>query len=252
LTEADAAIAVWDTKYTDNFWRPVTAIRAADTDSNPDTTADPSWTPFLVTPNHPSYCSGHSGVSSGAATVLAAFFGTDAVSFSLSSDSLPVTTRSYTSFSAAAQEASDSRVYAGIHWRFDVVAGALIGNQVGTYITTHFLLPVSGSDDGGGDSAFRAGPSHSGRSMVVSPPLAALFRTAVQPGMTGGTVSSTGLGVQTPLPASIKDVSPLQLVPPSARTLPGKLAGPAQHHALAHIDLGRLPAVAIDELASLG
>ncbi|HEV3079236.1 MAG TPA: vanadium-dependent haloperoxidase [Gemmataceae bacterium] len=249
LTEADAAIAVWDTKYTYNFWRPVTAIRAADTDGNPDTTADPSWTPFLVTPNHPSYCSGHSGVSSGAATVLAAFFGTDAISFSLSSDSLPGTTRSYTSFSAAAQEASDSRVYAGIHWRFDVVAGARMGNQVGTYITTHFLLPVSGSDDGGSDSAFRAGPSHSGRSMVVSPPLAALFRTAVQPGMMGGTASSTGLGVQAPLPASIKDVSPLQLVPSSAWTLSGKLAGPPLHHVLAHIDLGRLPAALVDELA---
>jgi hypothetical protein len=122
LTEADAAIAVWDTKYTYNFWRPITAIRNADTDGNPDTIADPNWTPFLVTPNHPSYCSGHSGVSSGAATVLAAFFGTDNISFSLSSDSLPGVTRSYTSFSQAAQEASDSRVYAGIHWRFDVQA----------------------------------------------------------------------------------------------------------------------------------
>src|SRR4029077_1802793 len=79
LTEADAAIAVWDTKYVYNLWRPVTAIRAADTDGNADTAADANWTSFLVTPNHPSYISGHSGVSSGAATVLAAFFGTDAV-----------------------------------------------------------------------------------------------------------------------------------------------------------------------------
>src|SRR5205807_458306 len=79
LTEADAAIAVWDTKYTYNFWRPVTAIRAADADGNPDTAADAGWTPFLVTPNHPSYNSGHSGVSSGAAAVLAAFFGSDAI-----------------------------------------------------------------------------------------------------------------------------------------------------------------------------
>src|SRR5262249_37454555 len=113
-----------------------------------------NWTPFLVTPNHPSYVSGHSGVSSGAATVLAAFFGTDAISFSLSTDSLPGVTRSYTSFSAAAQEASDSRVYAGIHWRFDVVAGAAIGTQVGTDITSHLLLPVSRTEDG--DSAGEA------------------------------------------------------------------------------------------------
>src|SRR5205814_911203 len=97
LTEADAAIAVWDTKYVYNFWRPITAIRAADTDGNADTAVDTNWTPYLVTPNHPSYISGHSGVSSGAAAVLAAFFGTDAISFSLSSDSLPGATRSYTS-----------------------------------------------------------------------------------------------------------------------------------------------------------
>jgi membrane-associated phospholipid phosphatase len=161
LTEADAAIAVWDTKYADNFWRPVTAIRAADTDGNPDTAADPGWTPFLVTPNFPSYVSGHSGVSGGAAAVLAAFFGTDAIGFSLSSDSLPGVTRSYTSFSAAAQEASDSRVYAGIHWRFDVVAGANMGAQVGSYITTHFLLPVSPSDDGGTAPVLASPPSDS-------------------------------------------------------------------------------------------
>ena len=61
LAQADAYIAVWDAKYTYNFWRPVTAIRAADTDGNPDTAADPTWTPFLVTPPFPSYISGHSG-----------------------------------------------------------------------------------------------------------------------------------------------------------------------------------------------
>jgi membrane-associated phospholipid phosphatase len=167
LTEADAAIAVWDTKYVYNFWRPVTAIQAADTDGNDGTAADASWTPYLVTPNHPSYVSGHSGVSSGAATVLAAFFGTDAISFSLSSDSLSGVTRSYTSFSEAAQEASDSRVYAGIHWRFDVVGGATIGTQVGTYITSHLLLPVSRTEDG--DSAGEAASVRVGLSPLAIP-----------------------------------------------------------------------------------
>ena len=61
-------------------------------------------------------------------------------------------TRSYTSFSQAAQEVSDSRVYAGIHWRFDVQAGAAIGNQVGNYIVSNLLLPVSESDDQGDNS----------------------------------------------------------------------------------------------------
>jgi hypothetical protein len=154
MAQADATFAIWDAKYTYNFWRPVTAIRAADTDGNPDTAADPAWTPFLVTPNHPSYNSGHSGVSGAAAAVLAAFFGSDAIPFSFSSDGLPGVTRSYASFSAALQECSDSRVYAGIHWRFDVQTGQVVGNEVGDYIFSHFLRPASEGDDGdsgGGD-----------------------------------------------------------------------------------------------------
>jgi hypothetical protein len=149
MAQADATFAIWDAKYTYNFWRPVTAIRAADTDGNPDTAADPTWTPFLVTSNHPSYNSGHSGVSGAAAAVLAAFFGTDDIAFSFSSDSLPGVTRSYASFSAALQECSDSRVYAGIHWRFDVQTGQVVGGEVGAYIFGHFLRPAPEGEDGG-------------------------------------------------------------------------------------------------------
>src|SRR4029077_3932602 len=127
-----------------------TAIRAADTDGNPDTAADPAWTPFLVTPAHPSYISAHSGVSGASAAVLAAFFGTDAIAFSFSSDSLPGVTRSFASFSATAQECSDSRVYAGIHWRFDVQVGQVMGNEVGNYVVTHFLRPVSSANNKAG------------------------------------------------------------------------------------------------------
>jgi membrane-associated phospholipid phosphatase len=167
LAQADAMIAVWDAKYTYNFWRPVTAIRAADTDGNPATAADPAWTSFLVTPAHPSYISGHSGQSGAAAAALAAFFGTDAIPFSLGTDSLPGVTRSFASFSAAAQEMSDSRVYAGIHWRFDVQAGQTLGYEVGNYIFRHFLRPTSESEDEGRDRqddaaiAGRLGPAAS-------------------------------------------------------------------------------------------
>jgi hypothetical protein len=130
----------------------VTAIRAADTDGNADTAADPTWTPLLVTPNHPSYISGHSGHSAAAAAVLAAFFDTDAVSFSLTSDSLPGgVTRSYASFSAAVREVSDARVYAGIHWRFDVDAGEAVGYEVGNFVVSNCLLPASESEGEGGD-----------------------------------------------------------------------------------------------------
>src|SRR5262249_50673329 len=106
------------------------------------TSPDPGWTPLLVTPNHPSYISGHSGHSAAAAAVLAAFFGTDQVSFSLTTDSLPGgVTHSFDSFSAAVREGSDARVYAGIHWRFDVAAGEALGYEVGNYVVSHCLRP---------------------------------------------------------------------------------------------------------------
>ena len=90
---ADAAIAAWDTKYTYDFWRPITEIRAADLDGNAATTVDPNWTPLLITPNHPSYVSGHSTFSAAAAGVLTATFG-DNTSFSTTASTLPVWPRS--------------------------------------------------------------------------------------------------------------------------------------------------------------
>jgi membrane-associated phospholipid phosphatase len=153
LAQADASFAVWDAKYTYNFWRPVTAIRAADTDGNPDTAPDAAWTSFKGTPPFPSYVSGHSGHSAAAAAVLAAYFETDAVPFTLSTDSLPGVTRSYPSFSAAAHEVSDSRVFAGIHWRFDVAAGEALGYEVGNYVANNWLQPARPNDDGPADRA---------------------------------------------------------------------------------------------------
>src|SRR5262249_15579397 len=97
LAMAGAEIACWDTKYTYNFWRPVTAIRNADTDGNPDTAADPNWTPLVATPAHPSYASSHSTLSAAAAAALASFFGTDDVAFTSTSVDLPGVTRSYAS-----------------------------------------------------------------------------------------------------------------------------------------------------------
>jgi membrane-associated phospholipid phosphatase len=162
LAQADAYFAIWDAKYTYDFWRPVTAIRAADTDGNPDTAPDAAWTSFLGTPPFPSYVSGHSGHSAAAAAVLAAYFETDDVPFTLTTDSLPGVTRSYPSFSAAAHEVSDSRVFAGIHWRFDVTAGEALGSEVGQYVATNSLRPARphGHD----------GPAGSGSCAAVTPP----------------------------------------------------------------------------------
>src|SRR5262249_43822156 len=131
-------------KYPDNFGRPLTAIRAADTDGNPDTIQDSTWTPLIVTPNHPSYGSNHATQSRAAAEALAAFFGTDQVRFTATWDSV---TRSYTKFTDAAKEAGKSRIYAGIHWSFDAAAGEALGRKVGQYVADHYFQPLEDLGD---------------------------------------------------------------------------------------------------------
>jgi membrane-associated phospholipid phosphatase len=143
LALADQAIACFDAKYAYNFWRPITAIRAAD-QGNPNTEADPNWTP-LAGPGggngHPSYPSAHSTVMGTAAEVLARYFGTDNIPFSLSWFSLPGVTRSFDSFSAAANECAMSRIWLGIHYSFDITEGLKLGRSVGGYLYQNLLLP---------------------------------------------------------------------------------------------------------------
>ena len=140
LSLADAGLAAWDAKYQYNEWRPMTAIVHADTDGNSQTAPDETWTPLLPTPNHPSYVSGHSTFSAAAASALAAFFGSDKISFAMKSDDLPGVTRNFTSFSQAAAEAGQSRIYGGIHWQFDNQAGLTLGKSVAQFISSQFLL----------------------------------------------------------------------------------------------------------------
>ena len=142
---ADAVIGHFDAKYTYNRWRPITAIQLAGETGNPNTVADPNWQPLLNTPANPSYISGHGAVSGAASTVLAHYFGTDNVSFSLTSDDLKGVTHSFTSFSAAAAEAENSVVWGGIHFRFDVTAGQTLGQSVAQYVNQHFFKPLPGN-----------------------------------------------------------------------------------------------------------
>jgi hypothetical protein len=139
---ADSIIAHFDAKYAYNRWRPVTAIRLTDQTGNPDTVADPNWLPLLGTPANPSYVSGHGALSGAAATVLAHFFGTDNISFSLTSDDLKGVTHSFTSFSVAATEAENSVVWGGIHFRFDVTAGDALGQSVARFVERRFFQPL--------------------------------------------------------------------------------------------------------------
>ena len=141
LASADAYIADFENKYFYEFWRPISAIRAADTDGNPETIADPNWDSLVGTPPAPDYPSGHSGQGGAMSEVLARFFG-DAVSFSTTSTTQPGVTRSFTSFSQAAQENGNSRIYIGFHFRHAVTEGIKLGTRVGTVAFNHYLRPV--------------------------------------------------------------------------------------------------------------
>jgi len=140
---ADAIIACWDSKYFYSFWRPVTAIRAGDTDGNPGTEADPSWIGLVVTPNHPEYPAAHGCFSGASTSTLRFFFGTDSFDFTVNSMIAGLTNpvRSFGSFSQALDEVLDARVYGGMHYRNSTNKGALIGKQVSQYLTRHFFRP---------------------------------------------------------------------------------------------------------------
>jgi hypothetical protein len=153
LAAADAAIGCWNNKYHWSFWRPITAIREADTDGNPATTADPLWTPLfdpatpvaappaLVTPPFPDYPSGHTCAGGAIVGTLQDFFGTDRIGFSVRSDK-SATTRSFARLSDALGETINARVWAGIHFRSAGVQGALLGRKVARYLHRHYLEPV--------------------------------------------------------------------------------------------------------------
>jgi hypothetical protein len=145
LATADAVIATWDAKFTYHQWRPVTAIRAAAADGNPATSPDPDWTPLLVTPPYPDYVSAASTVAGAAETVLAAVFGHRPGPFSLVSPGLPGVVRSYRSFSAAAREDVDARVWGGIHWRTSDRVGRALGQRIGRHALDLALQPAGPS-----------------------------------------------------------------------------------------------------------
>ncbi len=138
---SDVAVACWDSKYVYNFWRPVTAVRAAATDSNDRTEPDPNWMPLLNTPAFPEYVSGHSAFSGAAAVVLAHFNDSDQITFTISSDSLPGKTRTYQSLRACAEEVSRSRLYGGIHFPAALNDGLTLGRQIAGHAITNFFAP---------------------------------------------------------------------------------------------------------------
>ena len=168
---ADAGIAIWESKYYYQYWRPVTGIRESDPgtgptglgDGNPDTIGDPTWSPLGApasnsdgpnfTPPFPSYPSGHAGFGGALFETLRNFYGTDNIAFTFTSDELngvtrdnngnvrPLLPRSFTSLSQAEEENGQSRIYLGIHWKFDKTEGIAQGRNVGDWVFGHAFLP---------------------------------------------------------------------------------------------------------------
>ncbi len=148
LSCADDVIAFYDAKYTYNFWRPVTAIRAADPGINPETIADPNWLPEVgKTAPDPSYPGAHAVISASGAEVLISFFGRDHAEFSVTSEVLPGVERSFTSITAAAEEATLSRIFGGQHFRFDLTTGQRLGRDVADFVLDNFLTAAHGKDE---------------------------------------------------------------------------------------------------------
>jgi hypothetical protein len=137
---ADGVIAFYDAKYTYNFWRPVTAIRAADSDNNPETLSDQNWLPEVgKTAPDPSYPGAHAVISAAAAEVLHSFFKRGHLDLNVTSEVLPGVERSFTSFSAAAEEATLSRIFAGQHFRFDLSTGQRLGREIADFVVDSLL-----------------------------------------------------------------------------------------------------------------
>jgi hypothetical protein len=145
MTAADALITVWNDKAHYLFWRPITAIREADTDGNPWTTADPNWLPLIPTPPYTEHSSGHSGLSGSFVATLQDFFCTDQIGWTDTNNG--GLTRSFAQFSQAIDEIIEARVWSGIHFHNADEQGAKIGRQVAKWRERHFFKAVQRHDD---------------------------------------------------------------------------------------------------------
>ena len=140
----DALETTFTSQYTYGFWRPVTAIRRAGEDGNPDTAPDADWESLLGapgTPPHPSYASNASSASASLATVLALFYERDDIQFQINFGGTPNLIRNYRSFSALTNEVARSRIYGGVHFPFDTAAGQSAGRNVANYVFLNYLTP---------------------------------------------------------------------------------------------------------------
>jgi hypothetical protein len=143
MAMCDGLISSMETKYFYNRWRPVTAIRAGDTDGNPKTEPDTAWLPLIATPPFPSYPSAHASAGGAARRILERIYNKDGFQVTLTSPTAPGVTLHYTAWSQITDDIDDARVFGGIHFRNDQEAGGRQGWQVGSFILETQLLPLS-------------------------------------------------------------------------------------------------------------
>jgi PAP2 superfamily protein len=142
----DSLVAAFLNKYLYNFWRPETAIHAGATDGNPKTDPDPSFVPFVTTPCFPSYPSNHGSAANSAAEVLRHIYGEGGHSMTLSNSTVPDIVLQYTTFEQITDDISDARVYGGIHFRTDQVAGQRLGDAIGKAVYKNNLRRMHDDD----------------------------------------------------------------------------------------------------------
>jgi hypothetical protein len=138
----DLAVTLVETKYHYHFWRPETAIPAGGTDGNPRTEPDASFVPLIATPCHPSYGSGHAATSGVSREVLARLFGERGHRITVTDSASPGVVLEYTALEEITRDIDDARVFGGIHFRTDQIAGAEQGHSVGAYVSRHAFRPA--------------------------------------------------------------------------------------------------------------
>jgi hypothetical protein len=137
VTYADSLIACFDAKYHYAFWRPITAVRAGDTDDNDATVGDPAWAPLLpATPNHPEYPSAHSCITPAGGRVIARFLGTGEIDFTVPSLT-GLGDRHFARVKDLEYDVGNARIWGGIHYRSAVEDGIDIGKKTADHVLAH-------------------------------------------------------------------------------------------------------------------
>jgi hypothetical protein len=145
VVQADALITCFESKYHYDFWRPRSAIPLADTDGNPATVADPGWTPFVPTPNHPEYPAAHACNGGAVAEVLRQFFGNKKIAFDFDS-TVTNTVHHFESTDELVKEEQVARIYGGMHFRTSTVDGKVLGMKVAKWVTKNYFQPIDHED----------------------------------------------------------------------------------------------------------